>query len=195
MSVDWIETFSGKRFKPQNPDPKLIDIIDIAHSLSLKTRYSGHCKEFYSVAQHSVIVSEMVPQQYALEGLLHDAAEAYFPDVPRPMRPIVDCLDQVEDRIHQAVAERFGLVYPYPFEVVKADATILSDEARQLMHSGGLHWKLPYKGYGYKITPASPKMANRMFVERYDQLITERNVEDPWHFKALMRERRRNAAR
>ena len=52
--MSYITTVTGKHFDPVNPDEKLIDIYDIAHSLSLICRANGHIKHFYSVAQHSV---------------------------------------------------------------------------------------------------------------------------------------------
>jgi len=192
---DWIETFSGKKFLPQAPDPRKIDIVDIAHALSMKCRYGGHTRQFYSVAQHSVIVSTVVPEEYALEGLLHDAAEAYMPDIPRTMRTHLVGADEFENQIHLAVAHRFSLVYPYPEIVVQADDRILVDEARDLMHSCGAEWEweswgLSGKGYGIKVKPVLPKEAHEMFVTRYASLIETRDVEDPWHFKSIMKERR-----
>ena len=56
-SSAWIETYSGKRFYILDPRPQDVDIVDIAHALSLLTRFTGHTREFYSVAQHSVLVS------------------------------------------------------------------------------------------------------------------------------------------
>ncbi|MFG0247924.1 MAG: phosphohydrolase, partial [Phycisphaeraceae bacterium JB051] len=80
--MSWIQTYTGKAFYPLREDPGIIDIRDIAHALSLQCRFNGHCSDFYSVAQHSVHVSEVVPQAFALWGLLHDAAEAYMSDLP-----------------------------------------------------------------------------------------------------------------
>ena len=195
MTTDWIETFSGRRFRPTKPDVRQIDIMDIAHALSMKARFSGHCRKFYSVAHHSVIVSTLVPEEYALEGLLHDAAEAYVPDIPRPLRTLYPGMMEIEDGVHRAVAERFGTVYPLPPPVKEADNRVLVDEARELMHSGGEEWGDfgwdygPY-GYGLLIRPVPPKESRDMFIKRYDELIELREVDDPWHFKAIMRERR-----
>ena len=55
--MDWIQTYSGKKFYPLDPRPEDIDIRDIAHALSLNCRFNGHCRCFYSVAEHSVGVS------------------------------------------------------------------------------------------------------------------------------------------
>jgi len=74
----WVNTYTGKHFHYLDPQPEEIDIIDIAHSLSLTCRYGGHCKQFYSVGDHSIRVAEIVPDELKLRALLHDAAEAYL---------------------------------------------------------------------------------------------------------------------
>ena len=83
---DWIQTFTGRAFYVLDPRPEDVDIEDIAHALSMQCRFAGHCREFYSVAQHSVTASWLVPPEDALWGLLHDAAEAYVVDLPRPIK-------------------------------------------------------------------------------------------------------------
>ena len=74
---DWLQTFTGKAFFPLDPRPEEMDIFDIAHALSNLCRYGGHCNKFYSVAEHSVLVSILCRlyygEQVALQGLLHDA--------------------------------------------------------------------------------------------------------------------------
>ena len=79
-------TYTGKEFYPLDPNPADIDIKDIAHALSNCCRFAGHIKSFYSVAQHSVIVSELCEPENALAGLLHDASEAYLSDIARPVK-------------------------------------------------------------------------------------------------------------
>ena len=83
---DWIQTMSGVIFYPLDPRPEEIRIEDIAHALSHQCRFAGHCREFYSVAEHSVRVSRELPQEFMLWGLLHDASEAYLVDLPRPIK-------------------------------------------------------------------------------------------------------------
>src|ERR1700683_336889 len=82
----WIVTFSGRRFYVLDPRPSDVRIEDIAHSLSLQCRFNGHVKNFYSVAQHSVLVSERCDPADALYGLLHDASEAYIGDMSAPLK-------------------------------------------------------------------------------------------------------------
>lgn len=88
-SGQWIMTASGKRFDYETPKMESIDIEDIATALSNTCRYSGHCGSFYSVAEHSVLVSFLVDQEMIgapFAGLMHDAAEAYCCDVPLPLK-------------------------------------------------------------------------------------------------------------
>lgn len=89
MSV--IKTYSGLYFDLNNLDSNIIQIKDIAHSLSLICRGNGHVKNFYSVAQHSIACcKEAILRNYSnriiLGALLHDASECYFSDVPSPIK-------------------------------------------------------------------------------------------------------------
>src|SRR5690554_7094997 len=85
--MTFIQTYTGRRFYPLDPNPADVCIEDIAHALSRITRFNAHINaEWYSVAEHSVHVSRIVPPEYALAGLLHDASEAYIADVSRPVK-------------------------------------------------------------------------------------------------------------
>lgn len=93
------------------PKPDQIEIEDIAGALSRLCRFQGRCKRFYSVAEHSVAVSHLVPAALALPGLLHDAAECFVSDLPRPLKRMPELrgyLD-IEGEVADAVAERFGM--------------------------------------------------------------------------------------
>lgn len=138
----WIQTASGKRFWPLEPRPEDIDIDDVAHALSQLCRFTGHTRWPYSVAQHSVEVSRIVPDHVALEGLLHDAAEAYMADVARPVkRSLMHVLGPIEERLERCIAERFDLVYPWPADVKRADDILLATERRDVMKSSQ-PWRL-----------------------------------------------------
>jgi uncharacterized protein len=133
----WIKCYSGGRIHPLNPRPEDIHIEDIAHALSLNSRFTGHTPYPYSVAQHSLIISTLVPREFALWGLLHDASEAYLSDIARPVKhqPEFEFYRVVEKRLMRAVCERFGLPEEEP-EVVKYwDQRLLVSE--QLLLMGG----------------------------------------------------------
>jgi len=152
----WMQSYTGKQFDPLNPDPALIDIDDIAHALSNICRFGGHSSRFYSVAEHSVLVAEELwnlhhDADLALAGLLHDAAEAYLGDIPRPLkyRPEFAFYRKAEARLEQMIAERFGLVFDVGVnEVKRIDNAILADEARAFMGDPGPAWGLTEPGLG-----------------------------------------------
>ena len=88
-----IQTYTGKWVNPLDVDPNQVELADIAHALAMTCRFSGHCQQFYSVAEHCVRVSLQLQLQHRhnipllLLGLLHDAAEAYLPDLVAPIKP------------------------------------------------------------------------------------------------------------
>lgn len=126
----WISTYTGKKFHYLCPQLDEIDIVDIAHALSLTCRFGGHCKEFYSVAEHSIRVAGWVNSQDKLSALLHDAHEAYLHDVPRPIKEDIIGYRNIADRIQQAIDSKFGTVMTQ--EILFADNLLLSTEARDL---------------------------------------------------------------
>lgn len=164
---EWIQTASGKMFFPLNPKSEDVDIVDIAHSLSMKCRYSGHCKIFYSVAEHSVYVSHFVPQEIALWGLLHDAGEAYLVDVPRPIKPFLTGFKELENNVMRAVCDHFGLPHEEPPEVKRIDTAILADEMAQIMGPPPAGWNLPEHPIGIQIQGWSPEVSKMNFLSRF----------------------------
>lgn len=132
----WIITYTGRKFFVFDPDPDSINIKDIAHSLSLQCRYSGHCRTFYSVAEHSLRMSlENFPIR-SDAALLHDAAETYISDLVTPIKKNIDFIRQTEAKILGAIWERFNIEPPTDEEwgeVKKADMVMLLTEVRDLM--------------------------------------------------------------
>lgn len=114
---NWLQTFTGVAFYPFAPRPEEINVQDIAHQLSMICRYGGAVSSFYSVAEHSLILARYVRQvrpnnpRLALQALLHDAAEAYICDVPRPLKlmPQMDGYRAMEERIEALAAENAKL--------------------------------------------------------------------------------------
>lgn len=136
---DWFQTYTGQKFWPLDPDAMSVSIEDIAHALSLICRYGGHCREFYCVAQHSVIVRSLVSGKFARPALLHDAAEAYIGDMVRPLKrqPEMLAYRDAEDLILSAIRVRFN-ISPWLWEdaqaeVKKADNVALITEKRDLL--------------------------------------------------------------
>ncbi len=134
MGNRYFRTFRGKRVHPLSPQPDEIDIDDVARSLSQQCRFLGHTDAFYSVAQHSVLVSQHVPHDDALWGLLHDASEAYLCDLPSPIKrePEMRIYRIAEDRLMACIAQKFGLAAEMPESVRRADRLILATEFRDV---------------------------------------------------------------
>ena len=99
----------GKLFDVECPDPAMIRLGDIAHALSNLCRWGGHSSHFYSVAQHSVAVSELLPKRLALAGLMHDAAEAYLIDIPRPLKSMFPRYYEIEKNLLSVIGQHFGI--------------------------------------------------------------------------------------
>lgn len=168
--MSWIQTYTGKKFFPLAPVVADIDIRDIAHSLALQCRFNGHSPMFYSVAEHSVRVSLAVEPDLALWGLLHDAAEAYISDVPRPVKAQMPEFSRIEDRLLCAIAKRFGLLWPVPEEIWATDLTLLATEARDLMGAPPEPWSISATPLPERIVPVNARRAEAMFLDRFHEL-------------------------
>lgn len=167
----WMQTFTGRAFWPLDPRAGEVDIVDIAHALSNICRYGGHCRAHYSVAQHSVLVARAVPRSDRLWGLLHDAAEAYVGDIPRPLKCNLPCHADIEARVMEAIARHFGLPVQMPESVERADTAILVDEFRDLMDAPPMPLLgLPAQGIGIEIKPWAPRDARAMFLREFREL-------------------------
>lgn len=171
----WTETYSGQRFNPDDPE---VSILDIAHGLSNICRFGGQSAEFYSVAEHSVLVASVVKNRsYALEALLHDAAEAYLGDVPRPIKAKLPCYMELEERVMEAVAAKYGLAWPLPPAVVRADLEVLARERLALMRNSAGDWNLGVEPAMVPIRCFRPKDAKIKFMETFYRLAKERGLE------------------
>lgn len=170
----WIQTHSGRRFNPIKPNPDAIVIQDIAHALSMQCRFSGHCREFYSVAQHCVLVSYICDHKDALWGLMHDATEAYLVDVPRPLKRSgkLEGYIEIEAVMTEAVCRRFALPFVEPPSVKKADTILLATEARDLMSPLHSDWQQPVEPLPFKIEAWDHNKAKDMFMKRFFELTT-----------------------
>lgn len=177
---EYIRTFTGKKCWPCDPRPEDIAIEDIAHALSLLCRFTGHVKEFYSVGDHSLRVSELCKPENQLWGLLHDASEAYLADVARPVKRNQEFgvfYKKVETGLMDVICERFGLPRTEPVEVKHYDNRLLRTEQRDLMpiaNDGPLgdndRWKDGVKPLPEPLVPRSSKETEQLFLERFKQL-------------------------
>lgn len=171
MTSGSIVTYSGATIEPLHPDAERIHIEDIAHALGNLCRFTGHVRNFYSVAQHSVIASEIVPPEHALAGLLHDASEAYLADISRPVKmqaEFGDTYKRYEARLEAVIALRFGLDWPWHESVKRADEILLRTEQRDLMPD-----VLRFPGDEYldgTIKTWSPSRAKQQFMLRFRHL-------------------------
>ena len=171
---DWIQMHSGVAFWPLDPRADEVRIEDIAHSLSLLCRFGGHCRRFYSVAEHSVFVAQMVSPEAALWGLLHDASEAYVVDLPRPLKRMLPGYSVIEKRVHLAIADHFGLPPEIPPEVKAADEAMLLAEAHQLMTIPPMPWEERGEPAPVALRCWSPERARAEFVIAFEKLTKTR---------------------
>ena len=114
-----------------------VELDEIAHALAMTCRYGGHCREFYSVAQHAVMVARYLegqgePLPVVMAGLHHDDSEAYLGDIIRPLKSLLPMYKEIETRFEMTLAEHFGLQYPYPLAVHKADVRVFEQEVEDV---------------------------------------------------------------
>ncbi len=168
----WQQTFAGRKFWPLDPDPADVCIEDIAHALSLICRFGGHTGAFYSVAQHSCLVSDLLPPPLQLEGLLHDATETYCGDMVQPLKASLPVFRHVEEKIWIAVAQHFGLPVVRSPQVKAADLAVLMAEKRDLLPHA-LRWSDEFEAIAPMAThiePMPPEVARAMFLNRFERL-------------------------
>ena len=181
----WIETYTGKHFYFLDPKEDDIDIRDIAHALAFTCRYTGHSNRFYSVAEHSVLVSYLANDPLA--ALLHDASEAYITDIASPIKQHLGGYAEMEDRIMEKIARKFGFSYPLDPDIKDCDATQLKTEAKHLLRSKGATWAHLYptkRLHGIGPNCWTPQIAEQRFLERFDEVRKDFN-EPPYADREL----------
>lgn len=170
----WLQTYTGKMFHPFNPSLDEIDILDIAHALSNICRFGGHCRMFYSVAQHSVLASQYISEEFALHALLHDASEAYLVDIPRPVKLHLQDYIEVEHNLERVISEKFDIDCHVP-EVKEVDNRLLVTEQRDLLGPAPMTWSIDVQPYDdFEIVPWTSEDAKTVFLRRFYELERKR---------------------
>src|SRR5207253_6194831 len=149
----WIETRSGRRFDVANPREEDVHIEDIAVALAQTCRFGGHALRWISVGWHSVVVHDVMAMlrddpDARLAALLHDAAEAYVGDMPRPLKLAFPDFVLAENRVQEIIHKKFGLQLSDEIRTLiqKVDNQTLLEEARVYMATGGRGWELLDEG-------------------------------------------------
>lgn len=180
----YLQTASGRFVNPFDPDPAQLDPGDIALALSNVCRFGGHCRPFYSVAQHSVIVSELVEArggdvEDVFAALMHDATEAYLGDMPHPIKhrsPLGAAFREAEAALEAVLRERFSIKADVP-EIKRVDRALLATERRAL---SGERWEWPelegVQALDLELVAWSPEAAERAFTARFDALQARRQA-------------------
>ena len=180
----FIQTLSGRRVNPLDATLGDIDPADIARALSNICRFGGHARAFYSVAQHSVIVCDLLEERGAtpdelMAALLHDAAEAYLGDLPHPIKHRSDlgaAYKVAEKRLEAVINERFSL--PDAAARIKPlDRALLATE-RRIVSDVAWHWPEldGAQELDLEIEPWSPERAHAEFTRRYERLAALRHA-------------------
>ena len=166
---------TGVHFNFLTPEESAFCIMDVASGLANTCRFAGHTGYFYSVAQHSVLVSHLVPAEHALYGLMHDAHEAFIGDMTSPLKSLLPDYQALEKKIEKVVLAKFGLSGPKPAEVKQADLIALATEKRDLMPHDAEVWTIldDIKPNELVIVPQLPDVARAAFLDRYIELTRE----------------------
>lgn len=186
---DWMDLGDGRQFWPLDPRPAEVRLDDVATALSHVCRFGGRCREWYSVAQHSLLVMEIVETTHpdiALQALLHDAAEAYLGDVVTPLKGDLrfrvedadgyvvrdETFREAEQRLHTAIL--IGLGVPLPsvdddFIIAQADMMALATESRDLMYDP--EWARRVPAWSERVVPLPADAARRAFLAAFDRLM------------------------
>jgi uncharacterized protein len=178
-----IQTYSGILVDIKTPNPNTILVCDIAKHLSQLCRYTGASRSFYSVAEHSVLVANLCPQDLKLIGLLHDSAEGFLGDCSTILKNLLPEYQKLEKTMNEAIIKRFDLGIP-DFNCVKIyDRIALDIESKVLMGPRHPVWD-NYKvespeGYDFdysllEIKSLNPEEAERAYLDLFNSLWLKR---------------------
>jgi 5'-deoxynucleotidase YfbR-like HD superfamily hydrolase len=179
MTNPYVSTYLGNRFFLTNPHIDDVDIEDIAHGLAYQCRFNGQTREFYSVAQHSLMVMSLVPEELQFSALLHDAAEAYLGDMVKPLKNLFPEFSVIEAHVMEIIGHRFNLDLSHLDPAIKqADLIALATEKRDLMpHSVETwHYLQNIEPLPAPIEAMSPQKAKMAFLDAFKACINNHNA-------------------
>lgn len=190
QTFPWIETYTGKIFNFLSPNQATICIEDIAQGLGNQCRYNGQCHNFYSVAEHSVLMAQYYYQStfgnvnpsICLAVLLHDAAEAYIGDYPRPLKLHIPPIRDIEQKIQYEIYKKFDIpVCDYINPIIKElDKRVVIDERQSLFNVTSHTWAttslLPL---GVEIIGIEPRLAIALFMDTFTLFQQQRSIGAP----------------
>lgn len=176
QTLGCISVYDGEYYDLLNPSRSVYTVETIGHALSNLCRYTGHVNRFYSVAEHSVLVSLAVPRAFALEGLFHDASEAFLGDVSSPLKKLLPEYKAIEKKVTEEIIVRFALnpVRLYSDEIHEADKRLYHAERQEIAPGKDTLWHTELRAVR-KVKPEGlpPLAAKKMFLNRYYELIGE----------------------
>ena len=178
-----IVLYTGKSFDLLHPTSDMVCIEDIAHALSQLCRYTGHTRDFYSVAQHSVLMSldSDLPGD-PMAKLLHDADEAYVGDTASPWKQCLyaevpnisggahfESLRSWERKIQDVIGIALDVSLAHSDEVKESDIRMYLTEIRDLMPPSEewSNWMRDLEPAKDKIDPWDPEFAEKAFLDQY----------------------------
>lgn len=172
-------TFSGIYVNFKDPKPETMRLLDIATGLSNESRYAGQSLKNYVVGQHCVLASHIVPNEFALEALFHDATEAYLKDLPTWLKLMLPGYKDIEENFEVAIRTQFGLELDTKKrterkKIIKEyDYKLLATEKRDLMPQDGEDWYFlkNVSPLPFKIEPWGHVEAKDKFISRYNELV------------------------
>lgn len=178
--MTWIQTNSGRALHFLSPHPDDFILADIAHGLSNAFRFSGQSDYRWSVLHHSILVAAFVPEEFVLEALLHDAAEAFLGDIASPIKQVLPQYQLLENRLLSVICEKYGARYPIPECVHEADRHAVFLEAELVYKTPPIgDWHLGYKNP--KMLPVMPKAIHNpnmqtLFMKKVYALAADRGI-------------------
>lgn len=176
----WKETYTGAQFYLLDPRMDEVLFDDIAHSLSHQCRYTGHCLQWYSVAEHCCLLADYTRDVLKLGpreqywALMHDASEAYTGDISRPLKYGIPGLKDSLNHIEVAVFKALDMPHPEPRWLKQIDARMIVDERAQNMVDSGNDWNHDkFEPLGIKLKYWEPVKAKVEFIKRHNRLVKQ----------------------